>query len=211
MSKSKAHTVYKNKVDKRVPGVTTITGLLAKPALIGWANKMGLAGIDTNKYVDDKADIGKLAHAIITDHLVGKKTNTDDYSKNQISTAENSVLSYYEWEKHHKIRVIFVEEPLVSEKHQYGGTVDIYAEVDGVLEIIDLKTGSGIYPEHFYQVAAYKNLLKEYGHQVERARILDIPRSEDESFQDRFVPKIDVCFDIFKGLRNVDGLIKQMK
>ena len=211
MDKAKAHTVYKNKEGKRVPGTTTMTGLLAKPALLRWANKIGLNGLDMNKFVDDKAEIGKLAHAMITDHLIGVKTNTDDYSKNQISAAENSVLSYYEWEKQHEIKVLFVEKPLVSETHQYGGTVDIYAIVDGVEEIIDLKTGSGIYPEHFYQVSAYTNLLRENGYRVQRARILNIPRSEDESFQDRFVPKMDVCFEVFKDLRRLYDLLKQVK
>ena len=209
--KSLAHTVYKNKEGKRVPGTTTMTGLLAKPALYRWNNKMGLLGIDTNKYVNDKAEIGTLAHSMITNHLMKKKINTDDYSKNQISLAENAVLSYYEWEKNHEIEVIFVEKPLVSNIYQYGGTVDIYAMVDGVNEIIDLKTGSGIWPEYFYQVSAYTNLLRENGYPVERARILNIPRSEDENFQDRFVPKMDVCFAIFKDLRRLYDLLKQVK
>ena len=33
--KTKAHTVYKTADNKRVPGVTTILGVLNKPALVG--------------------------------------------------------------------------------------------------------------------------------------------------------------------------------
>lgn len=33
---SKAHQVYKNREGKRVPGCTTITGVLNKPALVPW-------------------------------------------------------------------------------------------------------------------------------------------------------------------------------
>ncbi len=211
MGKSKAHTIYKNKEGKRVPGTTTITGQLNKPALISWANKMGLNGIDTSKYVSDKADIGSLAHAMITDKLIGKPTITDDYSKNQISAAENAVLSYYEWEKSHKVEVVFVEKPLVSDIYEFGGTADIYAKVDGVLELIDLKTGSGIYSEHFYQVSAYVQLLREHGYPVERARILNIPRAEDESFQERIIPKLQDQFNVFKNLRSLYQAIKVAK
>ena len=45
-NKSKIHTVYKTKDGIRVPGVTTILGELAKPALIHWAWDLGIKNID---------------------------------------------------------------------------------------------------------------------------------------------------------------------
>ncbi len=99
MSKTKAHIRYKTADNKIVPGVTTILGLMAKPALIPWANKMGLQGIDVSKYVDDKADIGTLGHALVTDKLIKVTTDTSDYSENQISLAENCSLSFWAWER----------------------------------------------------------------------------------------------------------------
>ncbi len=44
--RSKVHTRYKLKNGLLVPGVTTVTGVLDKPALIIWANRLGLQGID---------------------------------------------------------------------------------------------------------------------------------------------------------------------
>jgi hypothetical protein len=70
----------------------------------------------------------------------------------------------------------------VSEQYRYGGTLDIYANVDGQREIIDLKTGSGIYAEHIYQVATLKKLLEENGCEVDGVRVINIPRTEDEGF-----------------------------
>ena len=61
---SKAHIRYKLKDGTVVPGATTITGLLNKPFLITWANRLGLEGIDSTKYRDAAADIGTLAHQI---------------------------------------------------------------------------------------------------------------------------------------------------
>ena len=212
--KAKAHIRYKLASGTIVPGVTTVLGLHAKPQLIKWANKLGLQGIDTSKYVDDKADIGTLAHAMITDKLIGKETDTSDYSKNQIDLAENSVLSFWEWEKDHKIEeVFFVERPLVSELHGFGGTLDIYAQINGQKEIIDLKTGSGIYDEHKWQVATLKVLLEENGFDVDATRIVNIPRSEDEGFLEKVVTEKEneIGWAIFCNLLNIYNLKKASK
>jgi len=190
MSKTKAHIRYKLPDGTIVPGVTTVTGSQIgwnKQVLINWANRIGLQGIDSNKYKDDKADIGTLAHAMVTDWLLGIKTDTSDYSKNQIEAAENSALSFYEWAKNKRIKPVLVEIPLVSKKHKFGGTPDIYADINGELELIDLKTGSGIYEEMIIQVAAYGELLTENNHEVGNIRILNIPRTEDEAFMERVI------------------------
>lgn len=192
MAKTKAHIRYRLKDKTIVPGVTTVLNLRAKPQLVPWANKLGLQGIDSSKYVDDKAAIGTLAHAMITDNLAGEKTDVMDYSPNQIDKAENSVLSFWEWEKDHKIEeVFFVERPLVSEVHRFGGTLDIYAKVNGRREIIDLKTGSGIWPEHLWQVATLKVLLEENGFPVDGTRIVNIPRAETEAFLEKTVSDVE--------------------
>jgi ketopantoate reductase len=63
--KSRAHIVYKTPDGKRVPGVTTITGMLDKPGLVKWANNLGLQGIDSTEHVKNLARIGTLAHLLI--------------------------------------------------------------------------------------------------------------------------------------------------
>ena len=215
MAKTKAHIRYRLADKTIVPGITTILNLHAKNALVPWANKLGLQGIEVSKYVDNLADIGTLAHAMITDKLIGQETDTADYSKNQIDLAENSTLSFWEWEKDHKIEeVFFVERPLVSEKHRYGGTLDIYARVNGQKEIIDLKTGSsGIYDEHLWQVATLKMLLEENGFNVQGTRIVNIPRAENEAFQERVISEKEnkIGWEIFKRLLDVYNLKKEMK
>lgn len=213
MSKTKAHIRYRLADKTIVPGVTTILGLMAKPALVPWANKLGLQGIDVSKYVDDKADIGTLGHAMVTDKLSGAETDTSDYSENQISLAENCALSFWQWEKEHPIEeVFFVERPLVSETHRFGGTLDIYAKINGKREIIDLKTGSGIYQEHAWQVATLKVLLEENGFPVDGTRIINIPRAESESFLEKVVTsrENEIGWQIFKALLSIYNLKKEV-
>ncbi len=198
MSKNKAHIQYRTKDGRRAPGCSTITGQLNKPALVGWANRLGLQGIDSTKFRDDKADIGTLSHKMILDYFKKEKTNTDEYSKDQIDQAENSLLSFFEWEKQHKLEPIIIEEPFVSEMYLYGGTPDFYGRVDDGEELIDFKTGSGIYKEHWYQCSGYFWLLRENKTaQIKKVRILNIPRTEDESFKEEV-----------KDISTVEGYLK---
>lgn len=209
--KSKVHTIYKLKSGRRVPGVTTITGILAKPALIPWAWKLGTQGVDYGKFRDDKAEIGTLAHAMVMAHLRDEPLNTDEYSKKQISQAENSVLSFLEWEKSHPLSPILIEKPLVSEKYAFGGTLDVLAKTNGDNCLVDLKTGANIYPEYLYQLAAYEILLQENGHVVNSSRILNIGRTEDEAFQDRRVGDLSKEKELFLHCLAIYNLKREIK
>ena len=212
--KTKAHARYKLPDGKRCPGVTTITGMLGwnKQILVNWANKKGLEGVDTNKFVDDKAEIGTLAHKIVTDSLLGNTTSTDDYSMNQIKSAQNSADSWFNWARGKKIEPILIEDPLVSESLGYGGTPDIFAKIDGVNELIDLKTGAGIYDEMVIQVTAYQQLLHENGHEIGDVRILNIPRTKGESFIERHIsPEMGgVAWEIFIHCLKIYNLRKEI-
>lgn len=165
--------------------------------MVKWANNLGLHGIDSSKYVDDKAAIGTLAHMMVTDYLQKKSTDTSDYSQKQIDQAENSLLSFFEWEKVHTIEPILIEKPLVSEKYQYGGTIDCLAVLDGNKTLIDFKTGKSIWPEMFYQLAAYDWLLQEHHHNVYNSHIIRIGRDESEGFEDRFLPSLKPHWSLF--------------
>jgi hypothetical protein len=182
--RSRAHTRYKLKNGLLVPGVSTIIGVLNKPALLVWANNLGLAGIKMATYVDVLAEIGTIAHAMVIAHIKNEKFNPTNIPADLIDKAENCFLSYLEWERRHKVEPIKCEVPLVSEAHKYGGTMDFYGKIDGELTVRDFKTGKGIYSEYWYQVAAYRQLIEEHGHEVKNVGILNIPRTEDEEFSD---------------------------
>ena len=210
-----AKTIYKDSQKIRLPGVTTITSELGwnKQVLVNWANKLGLRGINSREYVDDKADIGTLGHQMVIDHIRGTKSSTDDYSKNQIDKAENCLLSYLGWEKGKKVSVINTETPMVSEKLKFGGTPDFLGYIDDKLTLVDYKTGKGIYLEYWIQVAGgYLLLLEESGHKVDDIVILNIPRAEDESFQVQYIPqaKWGVCKEIFLNCLSTYKLKKKL-
>jgi len=208
---SRAHIRYKLQDGTAVPGVTTILGVLNKPALVKWANNLGLQGIDSAKYVDEKAAIGTLAHQMIADYLRGKETDTSEYSKVQIDQAENAVLSFFEWEKSHHIEIVLVEEPMVSEQFHFGGTIDCLGTINGELWLIDFKTSKGIFPEMMIQAVAYRQLLIEHGHNIAQTIILRIGRTEDEGFEDRRVNDIAKRWEIFLHCLEIYRLQKEVK
>ena len=196
--KTKAHIRYKNKAGEIVPGVTTVLGVLNKPALVLWANRLGLKGVDSTKYRDEMADIGTLAHYLILCHLKGEKAETDDYSRDQIDKPETCLLKYWDWEAQYHFKPLFVEIPLVSEFFGFGGTIDHVAMNGGnAMVLVDYKTGKGIYEEMAYQLGAYALLLEEAGYPIREARILRIGRDENEGFEEKVYPNLRREQEIF--------------
>jgi hypothetical protein len=202
---SKAHTQYKLADGTRVPGVTTILGVLNKPALVKWANNLGLQGIDSSKYVDAAARIGTLIHAMVESHITGEELDLNDYTPNEIGQAQVGFKKFIEWKQAREFKLLLSEAPIVSEEYRYGGTVDCVAVVDGKVTLVDFKTGKGIYDEMLCQVSAYNELLKIREIQTDEIMILRIGRNEEEGFETRTIRADDVqlYFEVFKNCLNI--------
>jgi hypothetical protein len=59
-----------------------------------------------------------------------------------------------------KIKPLAVESAVYSIHPRYAGRIDMLCKVDGVLTLLDLKTGACYEPDHSMQAAAYVNALK---------------------------------------------------
>jgi genome maintenance exonuclease 1 len=207
--KTKIHTVYKLADGTRVPSVTTILGVLNKPALLQWAWQCGVDGLDYKAVRDDAANVGTLAHYLILCHLKGETPDTSEYSPQDIERAENCLIKYWDWEKEHDIKPILVEEPLVS--YEFGGTIDCLAEINGELVLIDFKTSKALYQEMFYQLAAYRQLLREAGYNVINARILRIGREDTGDFEERIASDLDTAWQVFEHCLQIYQLSKKVR
>lgn len=94
----------------------------------------------------------------------------------------------------------------------FGGTPDLYCELDGVHTLVDFKTGSGIYePEHPAQLAAYIRLLLDNGYPVEQGIILNIPRTENENFDARTYLDFSAYYNWFATLLTLYGIEARIK
>jgi len=215
LKKDRTHQRYyieENGKKIRVPGVTTICGINAKPALIGWANKMGLDGIDTRSYVDSRANMGTCAHDMVEAFLLGKEPYLDEFSKVEIESAESSLLSFHESMKGVEYKLIGLEIQLVSKHLRCGGTIDIYWEYNGKKRLTDLKTSKTIYPDQWTQVAAYWGIMLDNGLEVDEVSILNIPRAEDEEFLHPVMAKekLQLHLERFRHSRAIYDLNKSL-
>ena len=93
-----------------VPGSTTILGLLDKPFLVPWANKLGKQQIDVQEYVDQAAKQGELIHLILDSHIMKEEIDLDKYSDEEIRIGEEAFNRYMEWERNHTIEFPEVEK-----------------------------------------------------------------------------------------------------
>jgi ATP-dependent exoDNAse (exonuclease V) beta subunit len=204
MGKTKSHTAYKTSDGKRVPSVTTIIGILGKPALLHWVAKVTREGLDWTKVRDDAASVGTLTHAMIFAHLKGETLDLSEYSPDDVSRAETCLIKYWDWEKEHPdIKDLMLEAPLISEIYKFGGTIDRLCVMGDELVLIDYKTGKEIYDDMWLQLAAYEMLLAENEHEIQSARILRIGRDEKEGFEEQTRKDLKKEWEIFRRLKEV--------
>lgn len=206
---NKIHTVYKLEDGTRVPSVTTIIGILDKPAIVHWAWQQGVAGLDYRKVRDESALTGTLVHYLALCKLKGEEPDLSDYSPNEITAAQASVDKLEVWLGQHKIEPILLETPLVSETYKFGGTMDFYGKIDGRLAMRDFKTGKDVYIESYYQLAAYNTLIMENGYEpAESLGVILLSKDPADDLYERIVKQPNECFDIFLACHQIYELQK---
>lgn len=135
------------------PRVTSIVGIKAKPAL--YMFYAGLPDFKTGEAIKAKsAEEGTAIHETIEAILRKEPVVIPEDIKPAVSAfldfyGKNSVVA-------HKI-----EERVLSKKHNYAGTMDVLAEVNGQLGVLDIKTSIAIYRDYSIQTSAYIEALKE--------------------------------------------------
>jgi PD-(D/E)XK nuclease superfamily protein len=203
--------IYKTSSGEIVPGVTTILALRAKPALVEWGFRIGKDNPNLNTlrdYVDDLADIGTCAHDILNAHFRQTPPDLGDFSPNVVTAAQHSVDKYHEWAKGKDIEVLAQDLELVSDRRRFGGKLDAFLSIDGKRTVVDLKTGRSIYFEHVVQVAAYAEMLREKGDQVDEVRVLQIGRTGAEGFTERVLDDWANHWAAFLALRDLYAIEK---
>ena len=183
-----AHTIYKNKNDKRLKSVTTIiNGNLgwSKGALIGWTRKHCLNGEDSMQLLKEAGRIGTLAHIMIEEFIKGGVVKLDDYTPNEISQAKTAYYGFYNWIANNNVEFHETELKLVSEQYQFGGTFDAICEVNGKLVICDWKTSNDVHTEFLIQLGAYRQLIQEnLDYKIKGAILLRLDKEEKGVYEE---------------------------
>lgn len=161
------------------PGVTTITDVLDKPALVRWKREqVALAAIGHLDWLVANRDTGN-EEATVAYLLAARNEGTTGRERgSRIHAKLESILrrepvtvdprdapaieGARAWLNQHAVRPIQVEAYLINETLGYGGTCDLVAEIDGVIWLLDWKTSKSVawpngrvYDEMRLQLVAY--------------------------------------------------------
>lgn len=145
------------------------------------------------------SEIGSQAHALIEWNLKARMLQQPGPPPKITDKAQWSFMAWEDWAKSVELKPIFVEQVVYSEKHGYAGTLDLLAEVNGKLTVLDWKTGKAIYCEAHLQNAAYRQAIREMGHgDPVQGIIVRLPKVEtDPEFEAvEALPEAE-CFDVF--------------
>lgn len=211
-------------ITRPMPSVTTILDVINKPALIGWANKMGRKAVwealqpkvgevltedalnqaleaakaKPAEVAGEAKDYGKQAHTLIADIIRGGKTVP---IPPELAPA---IDGFFRWYDQCGLEIEFTERVLYSVQHGYfGGTVDAVARGTGKLAVIDWKTSSGLYDEYALQISAYAKAYEElFEEPVQEAWVVRFPKTVVDAatvpFEVGKVADIERMFGLFQ-------------
>ncbi len=136
-----------------LPSVTTILGVIRKPALEHWRGDLGNAEAD--RQMNEAGDKGSLVHKLCeaVNYDVPWSTDNPDVIK--------MVEAYEKWFNTYVSKVLYVERLIVNVPYGYAGRVDLVAVLKGdrLPSVIDLKTGNALWPDVPLQLSGYKQAL----------------------------------------------------
>jgi hypothetical protein len=135
------------------PRVTSIVGIKAKPGLYRYYARM--AGMrEAQEATERSAEEGSRVHDAVEAILKGHQAVPDE-------TTRPAVEAFQEFLRNTHVRPLLIEERLVSRAHRYAGTVDVVAEINGVVGVLDIKTSKAVYRDYGMQTSAYTAALRE--------------------------------------------------
>ena len=135
------------------PRVTAIVGIKAKPALYQFY--AGLPDFATGEAIKAKsAEEGTLIHETVEAILQNEPAVIPE-------TIAPAIGAFQEFYSRNDIVAHKIEERVVSNKHHYAGTMDVLAEINGKLGVLDIKTSVAIYRDYSMQTSAYIEALRE--------------------------------------------------
>jgi hypothetical protein len=113
-----------------------------------------------------------------------------------------AVESWKDWAQQVALEPLGIERVVACPRCGYAGTLDLYARVEGVLTVLDWKSGKAIYPEAFLQNVAYRHAAMRHGWLSTQGLIVRLPkRLDDPAWEMMAVPDSIGVEDFLAALR----------
>lgn len=189
MTAKKPRRQYKDANGKKLPGVTTILGVLDKPLLIPWAARLAAeataaaivdGGMPADRAIEvgkkapfarrqEAADAGTQAHACVEAHYAGEPWPED--ASDAARACAQRVIDHIA-ARGYDVVVSEWSGAIGEHGNGFAGTLDLIVDRDGLRYIADLKTGKAAFDEVVPQLAAYAQMWRHYS---DRDRKTDHP------------------------------------
>ena len=208
-----ARRPYLNAAGKVVPSVTTIIGRFKESGgLIHWAWTEGCEGRDYRETRDAAASSGTLAHKMVECEIRGRKFDEGGLAGHLLEKANRALVMYREWAAQTQLVPVQTEVRLVSERHQFGGTLDAIS-CAGRRALLDWKTSGGIYVDYMIQLAAYRGLWDEAhpDEPIDGGCHLIRFSKEDADFGHYYWSDLSDAWEAFILMRRLYDLDRQLK
>jgi len=202
------HQIYKNRAGKRVPGVTTVLGVLSKPQLLRWYAQVERDALMNGEPVpsvdakgervyfaevrrDKAASLGTITHARIEAWMIGDELDPDGLPADLYAQSIHGFDRFRQWfeAQGYTREGSESEVQMVSESQQAGGTGDHWVKNRfGAFDYLDIKTSKATrgwpYPDTKAQCATYPMFYEEvHSRGTHRVQIVRVGTTPDDIIQ----------------------------
>lgn len=94
-------------------------------------------------------NLGREVHEWCEQAILWKLGEAEVPSMPSDEKAVNAINAFREWVKLNDVEWLAAEQRVYSRTHNYAGTVDAVARVNGEFAVIDFKTSTRIYEEYY--------------------------------------------------------------
>ena len=131
---TEAGRFYKTPSGALYPSVTTVTGILGKDSILAWKRRVGE---EVAQQISTRAATrGTRMHKLCEDYLNNETLESEDFLSYDMFKSLAPILDT-------RVDNVHMQEvPLYSNYMEVAGRVDVVAEFDGRLSIIDFKTST---------------------------------------------------------------------
>jgi len=151
-------------LEKRLEALKPVFNQLMQDSEELFLKRLDEARVAHAKKKDKAGDFGTKTHAAIEELIKTAIEKDGGYIMGRTTSKEKPIQNFIDWAVNNEVKFLASEKNIYSEFLFIGGIVDFVCEIDGQKWIGDIKTsGSGIYPEHFFQCAGYNLMMEEMG------------------------------------------------
>ena len=193
---------YVNTEGKSYPSITTILSIRGKEAIYEWRKRVGDA--EANRITKRSTTRGTQFHSLLEQYFLNQITDVDHFKASAI--AKNPGVWFLFLEaiqelENHIGKIYCIEDYLYSDEYGVAGAVDMIAEWDGKISVVDFKTSNSAKREewienYFIQGTAYAKMFTERtGIPCDQLIIFAVP---DDGIPQTFTKRVDDYTELLK-------------